>query len=325
MDEPRKFPHKQVDASGGGAPRGAFSLVDRSALNVLDRLPTPILITDREGEIVYVNPATEALSGYPSSELLGNNPRMLSAGVTPPYVYSDLWSTILSGLTWRGELCNRRKDGALYLESIHIAPVSDAGGGITHFVASWFDVSAFHDLQERLKSERDELRKTTLKDYLTGLYNRRGFYVLAEHYLKTCSRTKERILLIFVDIDNLKGLNDQVGHKGGDAAIRETADILRAAFRSSDVVARIGGDEFAVAAMGAKEPDRETILSHLRSRFDRRNWTMEGKLPRLECSIGALWVDPAESLDLDRWIDQADQLMYEDKKRRHDRPERAGS
>lgn len=108
---------------------------------ILDYMALAAMITDAEGRILYVNPRFVEFSGYPLAEIIGQNPRILKSGLTPVSVYKDLWETILSGREWHGQISNRRKSGEIYLESIHISPVTRADGRITHFVAVWEDIT----------------------------------------------------------------------------------------------------------------------------------------------------------------------------------------
>jgi len=107
----------------------------------LDAAANGVVITDREGAIEWVNPAFTRLTGYTAAEVIGRNPRLLKSGQQEPGFYGDLWKTITDGRTWRGELTNRRKDGTLYSEEMHITPVRDPEGVISHFIAIKEDVS----------------------------------------------------------------------------------------------------------------------------------------------------------------------------------------
>lgn len=111
---------------------------------ILDHMALAAMITDREGRILYVNPRFTQVTGYPLGEIIGQNPRVLKSGLTPVSVHQDLWTTVLAGRVWHGQLSNRKKNGQVYLETIHITPVKNREGEITHFVAVWDDVSWPH-------------------------------------------------------------------------------------------------------------------------------------------------------------------------------------
>ena len=129
----------------------------RKLSSAVEHSPSSILITDDRGTIEYVNPTFSAVSGYGSDEAVGQNPRILKSGVHPTSVYEDLWKTITSGRVWRGELCNKAKNGSLYWELVAIAPVKNAEGRITHHIGIQHDMTEnremavqLHDLQEHL-------------------------------------------------------------------------------------------------------------------------------------------------------------------------------
>lgn len=117
----------------------------------VEHSPCTVVITNTRGCIEYVNPKFTQLTGYSSEEAIGENPRMLKSGKTPPEVYERLWKTILSGNDWRGEFCNKKKNGELYWESVSISPIKDAGEIITHFVAVKEDVTERKLFEEKLR------------------------------------------------------------------------------------------------------------------------------------------------------------------------------
>ena len=106
------------------------------------------------------------------------------------------------------------------------------------------------DITDRRRME-EEIREMSIRDPLTGLYNRRGLFTLVEQQLKNIARTKGSLMtLTFIDIDDMKSINDTLGHDAGDKALIDTANILRQILREADIIARIGGDEFAIIATG---------------------------------------------------------------------------
>ncbi len=170
------------------------------------------------------------------------------------------------------------------------------------------------DITDRKRME-EELRALSLVDELTGLYNRRGFMTLATQQLRVARRENRSDVLAFLDLDDLKGINDAQGHHAGDRALVELADVLRQTVRESDIVARLGGDEFCVLMSGADETQAEGLLQRLAEGIDRRN--AAGDLPfRLAASTGMARFDPAASDGLDDLLRRADQLMYEQKRRK---------
>ena len=165
---------------------------------------------------------------------------------------------------------------------------------------------------EREEAEK-ALRNLTLTDDLTGLYNRRGFFTMVEHTLATTRRSGESSLLFYADLDGLKLINDTYGHYEGSAAIKTTAEILGRTFRNSDIVARIGGDEFAILAQNASENESAIILDRLKENFRTANSDESQPYP-LSLSVGIVLVDSRNRLSLDELICRADEAMYADKR-----------
>jgi len=166
----------------------------------------------------------------------------------------------------------------------------------------------------RHKAE-DELRGLSLVDELTGLYNRRGFLTLAEQQLKISNRMQRPMLLLFVDLDYLKTINDTYGHQEGDKAINEIGRIMKRNFRDADIVARLGGDEFVVLVVEAGGATSDMLISRLQSTIDARN-ACEGMQYQLSMSIGVELYDPKHPCSIDELLQRADLSMYEQKRNR---------
>jgi diguanylate cyclase (GGDEF)-like protein len=156
-----------------------------------------------------------------------------------------------------------------------------------------------------------ELRDLAVRDDLTGLFNRRGFWASATQHLKLAFRNSQEALLVFCDIDNLKKINDAYGHAEGDLALMRAADVLKQTFRESDVIARFGGDEFAVLALATSSQYQEAVVSRLHANLERAG-ASESRY-RLAMSVGFVHFDPAEPATLPEMIKQADHAMYRQK------------
>lgn len=163
---------------------------------------------------------------------------------------------------------------------------------------------------------QSELRSLSLVDELTGLYNRRGFLTFAEQYLKLAQRNNKGMLLVYADLDNLKQINDTFGHHEGDLALIRTAKTLRETFRKSDIIARIGGDEFPVIAMEADRGMTERIVSNLRDNLRKYNSQTNSRYD-LSLSIGVAYFDPDENSTIDDLMAEADEALYKEKRKKH--------
>ena len=135
----------------------------------LESAPDSVLVTDRNGAICWVNPAFCALTGYGRQEVIGANPRWLKSGYHEAGFYQDLWNTILSRRTWRGEITNRRKDGTLYTQELWINPVQDQDQVITHFVGIGRDVRTRKQSEELLARSEEDFRRQGVKRTSVGL------------------------------------------------------------------------------------------------------------------------------------------------------------
>jgi diguanylate cyclase (GGDEF)-like protein len=169
-------------------------------------------------------------------------------------------------------------------------------------------------LAEQKKLE-EKLYNTSITDELTGILNRRGFFTLTEHRLKLAKRQKIGLLLLYADLDNLKGINDTYGHEEGDKLLNDASNILKSTFREADIVARIGGDEFVVFPVGTTNDHIEIISSRLKKNIDAFN-SKSTKSYKLSLSIGISAYDPLALQTIDRLLSEADKLMYEQKMRK---------
>jgi two-component system, cell cycle response regulator len=189
--------------------------------------------------------------------------------------------------------------------------------GAQEFIKKPFSIDEFiirFDKMMRHHMGEKELLALSLTDELTGLYNRRRFFVLTEQYLKVVHRTRKRSLLLYIDIDDLKWINDHFGHHEGDQALINFATILKKTFRESDIIARIGGDEFVVLLESNDEND-EILITHLYKNIKDNNATGFHHYS-LSISLGVSEFDPRTPSSLDELLSKADALMYAQKRRR---------
>ena len=189
--------------------------------------------------------------------------------------------------------------------------------GAQEFIKKPFSVSEFllrFDKMMRDHEEEEALLALSLIDELTGLYNRRRFFVLTEQSLKLSIRTKKRLLLLFIDMDDLKWINDHHGHNEGDQALIDLANILKKTFRQSDIVARIGGDEFVVLSESTDESG-QIVLTRLYENIKDHN-AKGARRYTLSVSVGATQFDPNHPVSIDELLSKADALMYAQKRKK---------
>ncbi len=183
--------------------------------------------------------------------------------------------------------------------------------GASDFIKKPFTAA---ELLMRIKHVRqqEKLRVMSITDELTGLLNRRGFFNLAEQQLKIARRNDQAIFMVYADIDNMKDINTRLGHQEGDIALIDIAQLLRTTFRDSDIIARIGGDEFVVMTIGSDENSLESISSRLQKNVDTLNSSNLRK-HKLSLSFGISSFSTEGSDSLDTLLTQADKLMLEQK------------
>lgn len=161
------------------------------------------------------------------------------------------------------------------------------------------------------------LRNLALIDTLTGLYNRRGFLMLAESHLKLAKRKEKGAILFFIDMDNLKSINDRIGHREGDNSLLDVAHVLKVTFRASDIIGRYGGDEFVVLALEASNEDLDSILKRLEENIENHN-ARESNPYVLSISYGFSCFDPYSATSIKEMLERADESMYGNKKKKRE-------
>jgi diguanylate cyclase (GGDEF)-like protein/PAS domain S-box-containing protein len=267
-----------------------------------------LVLTDSDGRFSFVNPAAAQMLGYTPGEMVDQ--AVLS------FVPKEQHAAVrkadekrAKGIADRYELDFLRKDGARRTFLVSGGPrVQGAQFGGTMAVLT--------DITERKRME-EEIRALSLHDELTGLYNRRGFMTLAEHTLKTATRMQKTIALIYLDVDNLKRINDTSGHKTGDRALVEIGFVLKKSFRESDIIGRLGGDEFAVLAMEGTTMNPEQLTRRLQERLDLFNARSSAEVGfTLAASVGVATREPDRPDAVEELLSRADLLMYEQKRLR---------
>jgi diguanylate cyclase (GGDEF)-like protein len=179
----------------------------------------------------------------------------------------------------------------------------------------WLNARQLNDAEKSLEKVREAknlLYDVSLKDELTGLYNRRGFLTFAEEQIKLACSGRRELLVVFADVDGLKAINDGHGHSEGDRALKSTAEVLLTVFRDTDVVARMGGDEFAVLALDCSLAGLVRINAH----FDKMLRVVNERdcKWKLSISVGTVHVDSKHQISIAELLSKADKVMYERKR-----------
>lgn len=274
----------------------------REASAVFEATQDGILILDSERRIVAANSSFDFITGYKGSELLGQRPYLLRAGLQRQKYFHELEAAIESGRGWRGEIRSRRKDGTELPLLLSVVGVQDQQGQLMRYVLTITDLTAVRKVEERLQYLAHH-------DPLTDLPNRLLTTERLTHALKRGKRRSERIALLFVDIDHFKWVNDTLGHAAGDQLLAELARRMNACIREDDTVGRFGGDEFLIvldpierAEDVAQVADKiiESINAPLR---------LADRELKTSCSIG-ISMFPSDGTTPDYLIRAADTAMY---------------
>lgn len=275
-------------------------------VRALDAATNPVLITERTGCIVWINKAFCLLSGYTKPELVGKTPHLLSSGRQSTTFYRDLWLTLLAGLTWQGEMVERRKDGGSCTVNQVITPVLDHQGLVTHFIAILHNFKLMDD-------ERANMQQLAFHDTLTGLPNRRLFLNLLDQAIDHATKHQQSLALMFIDLDRFKSVNDTLGHACGDKLLVAVAERLGQSVRRSDVVSRLSGDEFAILITGMDQVDQLEALANKLIAAINQPFMIEAQSIEMRISIG-ISLFPSDGVSAEDLLGQADGAMYQAKK-----------
>ena len=205
-----------------------------------------IIITDKYNNIISVNRAFTAVTGYEEQDVFGKNPQNIASGRQNKKFYRALWKSLLKNNFWQGELWCRHKDGTIYPTWLTISVVRDEIGRITHHIAIFTDITQ-HKLAEQ------QIEHLAHYDSLTNLPNRLLLKSRIDHEMIVAERHKKPFALLFIDLDHFKNINDSLGHSIGDQVLIEVGRRLLACVREEDTVARLGGDEFNILLAACNE------------------------------------------------------------------------
>lgn len=252
--------------------------------------------------VEYVNPAFERMTGYTADEILGQSLRVMHGGDTEQDGLEALQRILREQREGQATLRNYRKDGELYWTRVHIAPVRDDSGAVTHFVAAKYDITQTRRYQETLEFQ-------AWHDALTQLPNRHALRTRLTDAIRRAGPGSPPFWVAFLDLDNFKLMNDSLGHSQGDLALQQIAKRLREALQGQDMVARRGGDEFVFILFDQEAP--RNALATLKRIMDAVGRPLRLGSQRFypSCSIGVA-IHPQDGNDPEVLIKHADMAMY---------------
>ncbi|MEW5992833.1 MAG: EAL domain-containing protein [Candidatus Zixiibacteriota bacterium] len=278
----------------------------RLAASVFDHAHEGIIITDPNERILEVNRTFTELTGYSHDEAVGQTPRLLKSGRQSREFYVELWDKLKRDGFWRGEMWNRHKNGDEFAELINISTVRGAGGHVTHYVATFSDITI-------IKEQQQALERMALYDALTQLPNR---VLLADRMTQAMARAHrggKLLAVCYLDLDGFKPVNDHYGHEAGDQLLVQVAQRLNSHLREDDSVARLGGDEFVLLLGGITTiAECELALERLLHTIAATYTLADGHTLNISASIGVT-LYPLDDADPDALLRHADQAMYQAK------------
>ena len=264
-----------------------------------------ILITDSENRIEKVNLAFTRLTGYFPEDVIGRNPRILSSGQQSREFYEAMWARLLREGFWQGEITDRRKNGDIYPKWLSISVIRNERGEIVNFIGSFSDIA-------ELKHAEMEIEKLAYHDPLTALPNRFSLLAKLEQAIAKSRRDRNRLALMFIDLDRFKIINDTLGHHIGDMLIAQVGSRLRGSVRESDVVARLGGDEFVVLIAEIPSPMEAGLVAEKILKDLSQAYIIDGFSLFTSPSIGISFF-PEDGDNMNAILKNADAAMYQAK------------
>jgi len=272
------------------------------AANAIENAAEGVMICDADERIVSVNKAFTRITGYAAEEVMGTTPDMLLGDEESRARRAEILRTVVDEGHWKGELWSRNKAGERYLEQCSVTAVKDEVGRLVNFIVLFSDVT---------KQKEDELRLQFLvhHDPLTGLINRTLFQQRCEETLMLAGRNHTKAAVVFIDLDHFKTVNDSLGHAYGDDLLRQAAGRLVECVRRTDVVGRLGGDEFIVLLNEVGDSgDVALIAKKILDRLT-ASFTIAGREIFVSASLGISWF-PDDGQNAATLIQNADAAMY---------------
>ena len=277
----------------------------RLVSQVFDSASDGIVVTDVTGIIQFANPAFLQTAGYELEEVFGMMISMLKSDKQDDYFYQTMWSLLKETGHWKGEIWNKRKNGEVHPEWLVVNAIKNDFGQVTLYSG------IYRDLLERMKYE-EQIKYQAYHDGLTGLPNRRSFYEKMHESILMAKRYQHIVAIMFVDLDGFKSVNDNFGHDIGDLLLKETGKRLQACVRETDIVARMGGDEFTlILPKIAVKRDANKVAKQINQILN-RIFEINGHSITISSSVGiSIFPDDGDNEEL--LVKKADDAMYKAK------------
>ena len=265
-----------------------------------------IIVTNADNLIISVNPAFTDITGYEEAEVLGQSPYFLGRGLLDDGFIESMIDALEQSGFWRGELLNRRKDGSVFPELLSLSVVKNEQEEITNYLGVFSDIT-------NLKQSEEKLERLAHYDSLTELPNRVQFQLHLQHAVARCERSGQQCALLYLDLDRFKVVNDSLGHVAGDELLKLVTERLLCRLRASDILARMGGDEFVLLVEEYQQRhELEGLARKLIAEMNQPFYLAGEQEVNVGCSVGiACFPDDAKSSD--DLLVRADAAMYKAK------------
>ena len=219
-----------------------------------------VIICDHKGEILSVNPAFSAITGFSSAEAVGNSPRMLRSDRQDQQFYANMWKNIADYGQWRGEIWNRRKDGEAYPQYQTITAIHNQDNVVSHYIGVFHDLSPLKAMDQALHYADQAMKRAGQHDALTGLPNRELYIDRLSQAIGHANRKNSKLLLLVFDVDRFQDINNRLGHALGDQLLQQITRRANEFIREGDTLARLGGDAFAFILREIKQPEDAMVV-----------------------------------------------------------------
>lgn len=270
---------------------------------VFENSSEAIIVADLNGNILEVNKAFCTMTEYEYDEIIGSNTRILKSNQHDDDFYANMWTALLTTNHWEGEIWDRKRSGEIFPVWLSITTVKNDHGAPTHYAA------IMSDLTKKKQAEK-RIQLLTNYDILTGLPNNVLFQDRLHHAFLDAEHHEDLVATIFLDLDDFKFVNDSLGLKAGDQMLMEVAERLKKCLRDGDTLARMGGDDFAIALPNiTKADDAANIAKKMMDSISQTPFILEGKEIYSKASIG-IAIYPVDGEVVDTIMQNADAAMF---------------